>query len=695
MLTALLLAASLQYQSPPPWQASEKNLPTFSSWKAGEKLFIAVDDANVRAGPAMDAAASAKLPIGTAVEILEAGAAPVKVDDRYNRWYRVRSTSPAAEGFVFGSVLTPFALTDGATVTAMFTTGPFVRVRLHDPKSKKTTAVDLAPLPFNGTTGGTLEAFEALAPNLWFARLCDGTRCDTSFLEQRAKKLQLIRRVSGAADVSLERDKVNIAATPVLARVKDRWLPYVDDGPGGGASPKAKAVLSLKLGLADEPRGPNDDVTCYALQGAKIEAYPRSQLVDCAIQQGGKGGPDEIIDHYFAVEGNEWTALGKDRTYASELRQRLKSKGKKLDVSPLATLPYMEGFEGFELLLHVQKVDDGVGLEPAVVTEAMGVLRGSAEQVRQLRNGQGNDRLLAGNALVWKHPVGGALLFVFSEAFASKDLKLEGDHRWSSALQSDCGPAFYEDLASETVHSDDLELVGVAKTTPVYALKSGAHPLLAQLLRELPEATKGLSADTIAAARPLLFTKDPLGRWLEHTRDDMQVPQLCEPMIYLYAETAQPVHVALGDSVRVQASEPRIHANGWDSTATPHGTRLFWEGRSVEFPRPAQGFSVPGERSREFLREVLPRLGLQGREVNEFMAAWAPRLERSSNNVISFHVAEEIDRIAPLFVSPLPDTVIRVLMDFRPGDGPVEAPRLPPTPERHGLTLVEWGGVLR
>jgi hypothetical protein len=50
-----------------------------------------------------------------------------------------------------------------------------------------------------------------------------------------------------------------------------------------------------------------------------------------------------------------------------------------------------------------------------------------------------------------------------------------------------------------------------------------------------------------------------------------------------------------------------------------------------------------------------------------------------------------------LVVTPKPDAVIRVLMDFRPlwTRESAHALAFPPVPQRRGFTIVEWGGILR
>jgi hypothetical protein len=55
-----------------------------------------------------------------------------------------------------------------------------------------------------------------------------------------------------------------------------------------------------------------------------------------------------------------------------------------------------------------------------------------------------------------------------------------------------------------------------------------------------------------------------------------------------------------------------------------------------------------------------------------------------------------MNKIAPLTITPKPDTVIRILMDFTPLKQPIRVDDYEiKTPTREGYTVVEWGGVLR
>src|SRR6059036_269685 len=110
-----------------------------------------------------------------------------------------------------------------------------------------------------------------------------------------------------------------------------------------------------------------------------------------------------------------------------------------------------------------------------------------------------------------------------------------------------------------------------------------------------------------------------------------------------------------------------------------------------------EGFVIPQVEVARFFERMLPKLGLNERESSDFRAAWLPRFHDAPYYFITFLSRETIDRLAPLVVTPKPDAVIRVLMDFRPlrARESVQAPNLPTPPERRGFTVVEWGGILR
>lgn len=223
-------------------------------------------------------------------------------------------------------------------------------------------------------------------------------------------------------------------------------------------------------------------------------------------------------------------------------------------------------------------------------------------------------------------------------------------------------------------------------------------------LMSLPEM---LGRAEFGAARPVLVWTDPWGRQLRLVKTDLLPPIACEPVIYLYAPEPTEMEVSLGSGIRVLESEP-VYRNGWRVRADVSGELvdldgrgkfdyLFWEGRAGLLPRLETGFVVEREGVDELLGEKLHRLGLNEKEIGDFKRYWLRKLTRAPFVAISFYDQAVIDEVYPVKVEPVPETSIRVLMDYRLLERPVEMvePKLPPTPERQGVTLVEWGGLER
>lgn len=87
-------------------------------------------------------------------------------------------------------------------------------------------------------------------------------------------------------------------------------------------------------------------------------------------------------------------------------------------------------------------------------------------------------------------------------------------------------------------------------------------------------------------------------------------------------------------------------------------------------------------------------LGLNEREDEEFIIYWLPILQENEYNYIRFATMDEINSNMPLEFSVEPDTLIRVLMQYKPLDENIEVKEQElVTPKRNGFTIVEWGGT--
>ena len=236
----------------------------------------------------------------------------------------------------------------------------------------------------------------------------------------------------------------------------------------------------------------------------------------------------------------------------------------------------------------------------------------------------------------------------------------------------------------------DASLVEGAFTTGVaYRLQASADTLLVE------------ASDMDYACRYALkhaFTVDEL----DSLAKNKPIPLTGKPVIYLYPEAATEVAVTLGYPGPFTHTDP-AYDGGWRVLAQPDGRLvnladgreypyLFWEGDVPVDWRFDEGFCVAGRDAEAFLREKLPALGLLPAEYEEFIDYWLPELERNPYNLVTFAGAQ-YEALAPLAVSPAPDSVLRVHMVYKALQTPVELPEQALRPfRRRGFTVVEWGG---
>lgn len=176
-----------------------------------------------------------------------------------------------------------------------------------------------------------------------------------------------------------------------------------------------------------------------------------------------------------------------------------------------------------------------------------------------------------------------------------------------------------------------------------------------------------------------------------------------KPVIYLYPTVEQQVQVKLDYKDELTCTYPE-YKNGWEVIAQPNGdlinkddnkeySYLYWEGNSNVNWDFSKGFVVQGEDTREFLQEKLEYMGLIPREYNEFIVYWLPILEENKYNLIHF-AGEEYDDYAKLQITPQPDSILRVMMVYKPLNKPIEVEEQILKPfDRKGFTVVEWGGT--
>ena len=178
-----------------------------------------------------------------------------------------------------------------------------------------------------------------------------------------------------------------------------------------------------------------------------------------------------------------------------------------------------------------------------------------------------------------------------------------------------------------------------------------------------------------------------------------------KPIIYLYPENETEISVKVTYENKLTHTYPKYTSNGWRVLAKPNGDltdlytgrylySLYYESKNIYKLDTETGFVVKGEDTIPFLEDKLALLGLNEREAQEFIIYWLPKMENNKYNFVYFLTNEELDKEMPLEVIPEPDTSIRILMQLKALDKPIDVKeQVITTPERKGFTLVEWGGT--
>lgn len=202
-----------------------------------------------------------------------------------------------------------------------------------------------------------------------------------------------------------------------------------------------------------------------------------------------------------------------------------------------------------------------------------------------------------------------------------------------------------------------------------------------------------------------LYTNEEFNDIKNNTNSDSNDVTVDKPIIYLYPTKETNVTVKLLNSDKIICSYPK-YIDGWNVLAKPNGDlidldnkrnlySLYYESKIVkEFNITQEGFVIKGEDSAKFLEEKLKILGLNDREIEEFIIYWLPRLESNEYNYIRFASNDEINSNMPLDINPSPDSIVRVLMAFKGLENYIEVKEQKlTTPIRNGFVVVEWAGT--
>ena len=199
-----------------------------------------------------------------------------------------------------------------------------------------------------------------------------------------------------------------------------------------------------------------------------------------------------------------------------------------------------------------------------------------------------------------------------------------------------------------------------------------------------------------------------LWQLIQPAYDDTFVPVAGKPIIYIYPTERTEINVKLWTPKNLLHTYPKYNfEKWWNIVAQPNGDlkdmdtwrklyALYREWKSDNETNFDEWFVVEWKDIIPFLEEKLAILWLNEREAEEFIVYWLPQMENNKYNLIRFETEAEQDKSMPLNITPKPDTVIRVMMDWKAIDELIDIPEQKlTTPERNGFTVVEWWGSSR
>lgn len=284
----------------------------------------------------------------------------------------------------------------------------------------------------------------------------------------------------------------------------------------------------------------------------------------------------------------------------------------------------------------------------------------------------------------------------------SKTTLVDGIH----AIARGCGGAGANVTRTDALKLADLKPVGKTPTGRiVYQPKDKDSTLVKKTYDEYKNWVENAkSLDEFLADHGLLLIENGDHDLLVYVRDSMGPSGGCaKPVVYLYPKQETNVSVRVGAEVTV--SEPKYESDGWQGVvARPNGlltyrgeqyNSLFWEGYGVgAYPGITSGTVVKRDQAATTMRYQLAQQGLNNKEIVDFMEFWEPRVPNKPYIRLTWLDTHQMEAVAPLRVSPKPDTLLRVFLDMDGYDWLINLPAQKLTKkERRGFTVVEWGGL--
>ncbi len=177
-----------------------------------------------------------------------------------------------------------------------------------------------------------------------------------------------------------------------------------------------------------------------------------------------------------------------------------------------------------------------------------------------------------------------------------------------------------------------------------------------------------------------------------------------KPNIYIYPRVKEVVSIKLEFPLggAVIESSP-AYLGEWRVVVEPAGKidnkydYLFYESKTPDAYQYNSGWIVCKDSLPIFLRANLSESGFNGREINDFIEYWVPRLINYPYCIVYPQYASDIDKIIELKISASPDNILRLFYVIKGSANREISLCKPVIPKfkREGFVVAEWGVILK
>lgn len=198
----------------------------------------------------------------------------------------------------------------------------------------------------------------------------------------------------------------------------------------------------------------------------------------------------------------------------------------------------------------------------------------------------------------------------------------------------------------------------------------------------------------------------------------------CKPAIYLYSENEGELNIKLNPQGVITKSIPDYNPGGWNVITSPDGNitsidrqsvypYLYYEADVQNVVAPKDGWIVNTADFPAFFNSILPKLGLNKREQNDFTDYWLGKLNERGFYFVGLFSQKQLDKLEDIKMSIKPDQFIRIRFYFEKldnypniGNFDNKIEKYNPNSSnwlkisfdnvsrRSGFVAVDWGGMI-